>query len=258
MVNKTFGKIVLLLIGFVAGILYGNAQNTKTPAVKSGTVQFTFTNWVKAAPLILDSMEYVNLFDEPYNITKLKYYISNITVNNLKQSFAEPGSYHLLDESNPASLSFNFDAAANTYNSISFTIGVDSIKNVSGAQTGTLDPANGMFWTWNSGYIFFKLEGRSALSPIINNKIEYHIGGYAAPNNALKRVTLQLPAGKMLQVQAGKTSEIFIAADIDKLWQSPHDLRIAVTAVTMTPGTAAIKIADNYSKIFSVKDVLNN
>jgi hypothetical protein len=34
---------------------------------------------------------------------------------------------------------------------IKFLLGVDSLKNVSGIQTGALDPAKGMFWTWNTG-----------------------------------------------------------------------------------------------------------
>ena len=101
-------------------------------------------------------------------------------------------------------------------------------------------------------------EGRSPASAIINNKIEYHIGGFARPNNALKSVTLQLPADKILKVETGKTSEIIIEADINKLWSNPNDLKIAVTPVAMTPGALALKIADNYSTLFTVKNVLNN
>ena len=50
---------------------------------------------------------------------------------------------------------------AGNYNSLSFLLGVDSMHNVSGAQTGALDPANDMFWTWNSGYVMAKMEGAS-------------------------------------------------------------------------------------------------
>jgi hypothetical protein len=44
---------------------------------------------------------------------------------------------------------------------IRFLLGVDSARNVSGIQTGALDPARGMFWTWNSGYVMAKIEGSS-------------------------------------------------------------------------------------------------
>jgi hypothetical protein len=241
-------------------ILLLQAFCSSSTGQQTGTVQFHFTNTVKAAPIILDSVEYTNPFNETYRVKKLKYYISQIVlgVNNSKEGCTEKESYHLLNEADTASLHFNVTLPANTYNSISFTIGVDSIKNVSGAQTGALDPANGMFWTWNSGYIFFKLEGSSPASTIINNKVEYHIGGFAGINNALKRVTLQLPAGKLLHLNPGKTSEIFIEADINKLWQGDHEIKIAATPATMSPGALAIKIADNYSNMFTLKNVWNN
>ena len=37
-------------------------------------------------------------------------------------------------------------------------LGVDSLRNVTGVQTGALDPAMDMYWTWNTGYVMAKLE----------------------------------------------------------------------------------------------------
>ncbi|MEI9957979.1 MAG: MbnP family protein [Ferruginibacter sp.] len=222
-----------------------------------GNVNISFINMVNDAPLILDSNEYTNPFGEVYRVSKLKYYISNIKLNSAQKSFIEPDSYHLIDAADTASLHFSFDAAANNYNSISFIIGVDSIKNVSGAQSGALDPTNGMFWTWNSGYVFFKLEGISPASTIINNRIEYHIGGFAGANNALQYITLPLPANEILKIQEGKSSNIIIETDINKLWQGANDLKIATTPATMTPGILSKKIAANYSSMFTIKTVNN-
>jgi hypothetical protein len=245
-------KKILVLLALVAISLTTYAQG--------GTIKIRFVNTVKEVPVILDSAEYTNPFNETYRIKKLKYYISNIvfTAAKAKYTFAEKDSYHLLDEADTASLHFNIPAKPNTYSAISFTIGVDSIKNVSGAQSGALDPAKGMFWTWNSGYIFFKLEGSSPASGIINNKVEYHIGGYAGNQNAIKRITLQLQENNLLQLNAAKIAELVIEADIDQLWHGPNDIKIALTPVTMSPGALAMKIADNYSKIFAIKKVSDN
>ncbi|GAB2828370.1 hypothetical protein GCM10027043_32540 [Ferruginibacter profundus] len=222
---------------------------------KKGSVKIGFINTVKDTPLILDSVAYQNPFGEVYHVARLKYYISNIVLHHASNPFAEPDSYHLLDASDSASLSFTFDATANTYNSISFIVGVDSLKNVSGAQSGALDPANGMFWTWNSGYVMFKLEGSSPASTIINQRIEYHIGGFSGPDNVLQTITLPLP--KTLHIEEGKHSQIIIMADLDKLWQGAADLKIATTPATMTPGILSRKIAGNYNRMFTIKDVLN-
>jgi hypothetical protein len=59
-----------------------------------------------------------------------------------------------------------------------FMIGVDSARNNSGAQTGALDPTNGMFWSWSTGYIMAKFEGTSAQSPAAANALKFHIGGF--------------------------------------------------------------------------------
>ena len=137
-------------------------------------------------------------------------------------------------------------------------MGVDSASNCSGAQAGALDPMNDMFWTWNSGYIMAKLEATSPSSNQVNSKVEYHIGGFSGVNNVLKRITLSLPATKFLVITKGKTSEIIVEADLYKWWQTPNDLKITDNPVCTTPGALAKKIADNYSKMFTIKDVINN
>ena len=39
-------------------------------------------------------------------------------------------------------------------------LGVDSVLNYNGVHEGALDPINGMYWTWQTGYIHCKLEGK--------------------------------------------------------------------------------------------------
>ena len=254
MVTAAIKKLSVLTAALFIIITCSSIKHDIGGNKKTGTLKISFINTVKSSPLVLDSTEYSNPFGETYHVSRLKYYISNIVVNNVQHSFNETDSYHLIDANDTASLNFSFETPVNNYNSISFIIGVDSIKNVSGAQSGALDPMHGMFWTWNSGYIFFKLEGQSAASTIFNKRIEYHIGGFAGMNNALQSVTLPL----QLQVHEGKTSAIIIAADIDKIWQGAGDLQIATTPATMTPGVLSKKIADNYSNMFTVKEVLNH
>ena len=253
MVNNPTGKILILLLNFHCVIFQSNAQRTAPILHKSGAVKISFINTVKGTPVILDSMEYTNPFNEPYTISRLKYYISNITLNAAQRHFTESDSYHLIDAGDTASLNFSFTAAANIYSSISFMVGIDSIKNVSGAQSGALDPTRGMFWTWNSGYIMFKLEGNSTVSSIFNHKIEYHIGGFEGKDNVVQLITIPLPSP--LKLDAGKSSEIIITADLDQLWRGASELKIAETPVTMSPGILSKKIADNYNRMFSIKEV---
>ena len=209
-------------------------------------------------PILLDGTFFTNAFGEKYSITLLKYYISNVRLLHDGGQVNEMESYHLIDQRLPASLSFNFASAANSFSGLQFLLGVDSIRNVSGAQTGALDPLNDMFWTWNSGYVMAKMEGTSPQSNQAGGKIAYHIGGFSGVNAVLKTITLPFPAGMKLVVQQGKVSEITLEADCNQWWQSRHAIKIAELPVCTTPGELAKQIADNYSNLFSITGVVNN
>ncbi len=250
-------KIFLLLTLYFLSLLNTQSHSQKITSSNTGTVKITFINTVKGKPLALNTGSYTNPFGEAYTVSKFKYYISHVSMAGAKGVVNEVENYYLVDESKPETLHFSLTIGAGNYNSLNFLLGVDSLHNVSGAQSGALDPLNDMFWTWNNGYIMAKLEGRSAQSKLVNNKLEFHIGGFMAENNVLKNITLHFPPGKMLNIQEGKTSEIMIEADIDTWWQQPNDIKIAEHAVCSSPGQLAKKIADNYSKMFSIKDVVN-
>ena len=120
----------------------------------------------------------------------------------------EKNSFHLIDESVPESQSFSLSVPEGNYSSLNFLLGVDSLHNVSGAQTGELDPAKDMFWTWNSGYVMAKLEGNSPSSALVNHKYEFHIGGFSGKYNVLKNIELHFPENKTINFAAGQNIEI--------------------------------------------------
>ena len=240
-------------------MMFLSCKKTTTPGGQTGTIKITIKNTVKGAPLVLNTGSYTNPFGEQYTVSKYKYYISNVMlVDNLSTPQLN-GRYFLIDQNNPASLSFSFEVPVSRYVGMIWMLGVDSARNVSGAQTGALDPLNDMFWTWNTGYIMAKLEGNSPQSPVVNNKMEYHIGGFSGTNAVPKWQTFLIPTPpfSVLDIRAGKTSEIFIDADLDKWWQGSYDLKIAVDPAIMTPGAVAGSIANNYRHMFTITDIKN-
>ena len=146
---------------------------------------------VAGKDLIFDNTVYKNKAGQEYTITNFKYYISNIKlIDEAGKAHINADSYYLVRHDDSASMDIELtDIPSGKYKSISFLIGVDSLHNCSGAQSGALDPVNGMFWTWNQGYIFFKLEGKSPSSKSSGGIYEYHIGGYKAPANCIRPVT---------------------------------------------------------------------
>jgi len=222
----------------------------------TGIVKVTFVNLVNNAPMTLRDVNYKNPFGETFSINKFKYYVSNLVMNSSSNSFSENDSYHLINQGDSASLSFIFNIPTGVYNSFSFLLGVDSLHNVSGAQKDALDPVNDMFWTWSTGYVMVKMEGKSASSPL-NNTFEFHIGGFSGANSVLKKINLDL-SHKTLIVNQNKTAEIVVKCDADTWWKKPHDIKISVNPNITSPGLLAKKISDNYSKMFSVMKIINN
>lgn len=248
-------KIVLPF--FIVAILTG-CQKSVGELEKTGTLIVSFNNTVKGASMQLNNGSYTNSFGEQYSISKFKYYVSNLSFSNQTNTSFKPG-YFLIDEGNVASKQIRFELPVDTYLSMTILIGVDSLRNVSGAQTGALDPLNDMFWTWNSGYIMAKMEGNSPQSPIVNNKVEYHIGGFSGANNSLQNrgLLIPVPTVSSLQIREDKISEIFIEADFDTWWQGAFNLKIATNPTVTHPGALAKSISDNYSRMFTITDVKN-
>jgi len=200
--------------------------------------------------------EYVNRSGERYTVRSFKYYVSQVRLLAADNSAtAEKESYHLMDLEVAESREFTAEFSRGTYRFIEFVIGVDSARNVSGAQTGALDPALGMFWTWNTGYIFAKLEGQSPVSGAPGKALTYHIGGFRQGENALRRILLGFPADKAVVV--GRTLQVIIDVDLAKWFDHAHPLSIAQHSSVMTPGGMSLKIADNYAGMFYIHTVID-
>jgi MbnP len=251
-------KIIPRLILFLCGIwtLTACQKEIGSSTGETGPVELRFQNFVGSQPLTLGG-SYTNAFAENFTVNKFKYYITNIELLNTGSGKKKPvpDSYFLVDQANPASLNIDIDAATGSYNAISFLIGVDSIRNVSGAQTGALDPLMDMFWTWNSGYIMAKMEGTSPVSSLPDQMIEYHIGGFKGENNVVRQVILAFPSSLEREVLKNSKLIVDVQADLNTWFQNPNSLSITDYPTCTSPGELAKKYSENYSKMFSIYSI---
>jgi hypothetical protein len=197
-------------------------------------------------PLALSTTTYVTKQGDTVSIDRLRFYLSAIvlTLEN-GQIYTETNSYHLIDAEDPASFMITLkNVPEGKVSVVNFNIGIDSVTSVSGAMGGDLDPVKGMYWAWNSGYINAKLEGVHKTNAGKRSKVfEFHIGGYTQPHYAIRNVQLPLK----------ETPErgIVLTPDIST-WFEGCDLKKENSI--MIPGPEAMKVADRYSKMFSVKN----
>lgn len=215
----------------------------------SGKLIITVDHFVGDQPLVTDTVTYKNALGQLFTITKFRYYIGEIHLYTKKNEVTIYKRYFLIDEDEPESKKIELEHIPDQdYTAIGFTIGVDSASNCSGAQSGALDPANAMFWAWNTGYIFLKLEGKSPMSNSPGHIFEYHIGGYKAPANCIRTVKLQL--NQPLNIT--RNNQLHIKADAAEILKTPTTIDFA-TLSSVTDFHNATTVADNYADMFSIE-----
>ncbi len=236
-------SIILILISLQFGF-------TLIPKPDKGKIQINFKHVVGNDVLKLDSTHYKNELGQGYTISKFKYYIGKIHLKNTKGKDFISKDYFLINEDEDLSKQINISDIPNgTYTSIHFILGVDSLHNCSGAQSGALDPLNAMFWAWNTGYVFLKLEGNSSFSKSPGGMFEYHIGGYKQPTNCIRQINIDLSLTPL--IINSKTSQVNLKCDASELLKTPTPIDFSVLS-SVTDLKNAELIANNYSDMFSI------
>src|ERR1043166_9336631 len=113
-------------------------------------------------------------------LTTLKFYISGIELyRNDTVVWKEAVSFHLCDFISDSVYEIHLpNECKGAVNQIRFFAGIDSATHAAGAKGAALDPVNGMYWAWHSGYINFKIEGSSARAPGPKHEFQFHLGGF--------------------------------------------------------------------------------
>ncbi|MCB9250894.1 MAG: hypothetical protein H6605_00365 [Flavobacteriales bacterium] len=146
----------------------------------------------------------------------------------------------LIDLSDSLSLKFKTGLLKNDIvTGVRFLLGIDSLVNVSGVYGGDLDPTKGMYWTWQSGYINFKIEGSIK---DVNGRVrsfKWHIGGYQSPGNALQEIELKHNGIGTLK----------LVLDLEKFMKEA-DLNTKTNI--MSPGVEAVKLAEVLALCFTI------
>ena len=172
----------------------------------------------------------------------LRWYLSDLTLlRNGKPVCTTEKRHHLLDAEKPGSLQLQLNTEPNlAYDELRFTLGVDSLTAAAGAFGGDLDPTNGMYWTWRSGYINFKLEGTSPECPARKKRFQFHIGGFQGPFASQREVRLAASPTPLVHIEVD-LDRFFTAVDLAKEYQ------------VMSPSETSAELADLLGGVFWVR-----
>ena len=247
-------------VGILVSFYSCSKEDTKVgDDTVSGTVNLKFENFVGNELLSLSSSDnhYVNTNGDSFSVNMYKYYISNIRFVKADASeYHDESNCFLIDAAEPVSLNrFISKVPAGTYTAVKLLLGIDSTRNVSGAQSGDLDPMYGMFWAWSTGYIMAKVEGRFTNDQGVNTPMSFHLGGFSGKYSVLKEVTIPLPQD--LKIADQTTSTITFKSDVLKWFEAPILISFNNLSNVGAAGEDAANIANNYKNAFSITAVQN-
>lgn len=164
----------------------------------------------------------------------LSFYVGRIELLKKEKVVKKYDAYHLLTLNDSSKTTISLNQLNNiNFDGIRFLIGIDSAVIENGVMSGDLDPINGHFWSWQSGYIHFKLEGE-----FLDKPITYHIGGASGPTNTLQTVILPVKSS---------SQHVTIAVTLDPIiaWlKKTNDREI------MSPSLVAVEFSTLFHQLF--------
>lgn len=248
------------VLAVALGLLGSCKKDADSPAT-TGSVALQVANVAGGQAVALDGTRYQTSSGESFSLTDLAYYISNVVLTRADGStYAAPGVYHLVNASKPSTSKLTLDnVPVGDYTGLKFVVGVDSTTTKADplSLTGDLNPANNMYWAWNSGHIFLKLEG--TVTSANNKALTAHIGGYRAPYSAIVTAAPAFPSGTTLAVRAGQTPTVQLTANVLKVFDGTRHIPLSAFPTAMMPSAASVQVAQNYAAgMFTISSVQAN
>ena len=263
----------VFLVTLLASVLFVACEkdeiNAINPADKN-TVTLEFDNRVGSKPMVLNTATYKNGAGEEFTVTAFNYFVSNVALTKSDGSVLKfPDQYFLVRQADAKTLTADLpNVPAGDYKNVSFTVGVDSSRSVADVslRTGVLDVASygddGMYWSWNSGYIFLKLEGTSPVVPTRTDGrklFQMHVGGFGGMTSKMTNNlrSVSLPLTSPATVRGNVAPEVHLFVDAMSIFDGKTPIKLAQTNSVHNPALAT-PIADNYVGMFSVDHVHND
>jgi hypothetical protein len=261
-----------LLLAAATTFSISSCTNESTVApTGDGKLSIEFDNYVGTKNLVLNGTTYKNAAGEDFTVTMLNYYVSNfklLKADGSSYTIPQDSSYFLIREADKASQIVKLkNIPAGQYTGVEFMIGVDSLRNTLGLDKwyGVLDQGShdseGMYWAWNSGFIFLKMEGMSPAAPAnVNGRYRYHIGlfgGDKTPTLNNIRTTRVMFGGNTANVGKDSAPEVHLIVDALKIFDGTTRVSIAENPTIMTADYSK-NVANNYMNMFSFDHIHND
>jgi hypothetical protein len=252
MKNITFSAIIIALFLVTVSSCKKDDNDDNNPTTGDVKVEFDYVFGSNALPWDINETLRHPKTGDTLTFTEFTFYVSNVKLKKDDGTWwSEPESYHLVcAKCTDKNMFMLNDVPTGTYTEMEYTLGVDSLRNVSGAQTDDLSPAKGMFWDWNSGYIMLKAEGSSPQSS--DGAFTFHLGGFSGANNIVTEKSITFGSATV-NVDGKEVPTVALLANPARLWHTSPS--VSVLNTIHMPGAEAKTMALDFYSNISFKEI---
>lgn len=220
-------------------------------------VKVVFDLRYEGQPFVMSDV-YWDSFDHRIRIDNIMSYFSMLKLVKEDGSKVLLKDFYLANFSESANLTFELPAGH--YNGLEFGLGVphDYNKDIDPTIYPNDHPlsvpgSEGMFWAWNTGYIFVKFEGKADTLGVEGNPLLHPFAFHVGDDPMYRFVNME---GLDVHVETGKTKIIRIVIAVDKILYSENDeIDLATDYLTHTSDNTelASKFMNNYKNAITVE-----
>ncbi len=248
MINRVWGVILFVTFVLLFSYCRKHEETEKMPAVEKGALVMGITHSVDEEIISFDSVFYQNINGFRYNISRLQYYLSSVslTKDNGERYIADSIFYIDAKQTNPIIQLSGIPAGY--YTQLSFCIGIKEANNKSGGLPATGENLN-MAWpdAMGGGYHFLKLEGHFLDS-------QSNESGYAVHLGTNPMLVSHIPVKCFISVAGGKTATINLDMNVNEWFTNPYNYDFIKDGnYTMSDNELMKLISNNGKDVFKLR-----
>ena len=222
---------ILLFVLVPTSIIFSCSKDPVEVEEESGKISFNFEHRIDGIPIQFDTLKYVNAAGNQYLVNEIQYFISDITLHNSngeKQVLDAWNDIIYVDTDIEESMVQVFRDKINpgSYNSITFTFGINDLKNQSLMFVNP--PESFMFWPelLGGGYHYMKLNGKwiDTLNQV--SPYNFHLGigqvYHSFPDSITNFIQNYFEvelAESAFEITAGQTVDLTIVMNVENWFQ---------------------------------------
>jgi len=231
-------KSPALLLAVLLPILFSGCSDDDPPAVNThGRLVLILEHRGDGRPLVRNQRIYINAAGNPYEVSGLKYFLSDITLyprEGAATMISKWQDIFYIDEELPATKTLRFydPVPAGSYDSIAFIFGIPGEKNQSYMYVNP--PEVNMAWpqVLGGGYHYLMLDGKWLDTAGVAQPFNFHLGigqlyhGTGCQTDSIYAFVqnwfrVSLP-GSAFTLTAGDTAKLRVAMNIESWFDTPN------------------------------------